>query len=186
MNDASSTRFLEGRRVYLRPLDERDADGPYVGWLNDAETCAGNSHHVFPYSRLSALDYIRSASRSEHDVVLAVVVSEGDRHIGNVALTRVHPLYRSAQFSILLGEREAWGNGYGAEAGRLLFRHGFLALNLFRIECGTFSTNTGMRKLALALGMKEEGVRRSAAWKDGAFVDIVQFGILRDEFRLSE
>lgn len=178
--------FLEGRRIYLRPLEERDADGPYAGWLNDAQTCAGNSHHVFPYSRLRALEYIRSAARSEHDVVLAVMVRQGERHVGNIALNRIHALYRSAQFAILLGERDAWGNGYGLEAGRLLLRHGFTALNLQRIECGTFAGNTGMRKLALALGMKEEGVRRSAAWKDGAFVDVVEFGILKAEFRDTE
>lgn len=183
MNDKhGTTRFLDGPRIYLRPLEENDADGPYLGWLNDEVVCAGNSHHAFPYPRRKALDYIQSSAMSDRDVVLAIVLKENDRHIGNIALSSIHPLYRTAQFSILLGDRHEWGKGYGLEAGRLMFHHGFLGLNLARIECGTFATNTGMRKLALALGMKEEGMRRRAAWKNGEYLDVVEFGILREEF----
>jgi [ribosomal protein S5]-alanine N-acetyltransferase len=184
MNAASSPlgRFLEGDELYLRALEERDVDGPYPAWLNDAEACAGNSHHTFPYTRARALDYVRATRGSDTELVLAVVLKDGNRHIGNIALSAIHLVYRSAQFSILLGDKSAWGKGYGAAAARLLLAHGFNALNLARIECGTFADNTGMRKLALALGMKEEGVRRKAAWKGGAFVDIIEFGILREEF----
>jgi RimJ/RimL family protein N-acetyltransferase len=39
-----------------------------------------------------------------------------------------------------------------------------------------------MRRIALDLGMREEGRRREAAFKDGRFVDCVEFGVLRAEF----
>ena len=39
-----------------------------------------------------------------------------------------------------------------------------------------------MRKLAAYLGMKEEGQRRQARYKLGRYVDVVEFGLLRDEF----
>ena len=64
----------------------------------------------------------------------------------------------------------------------MLVRHGFTAMNLHRIECGTFAGNLAMQRLALALGMTQEGVRRGAAYKNGEYVDIVEFGVLRDEF----
>lgn len=180
--ERNAASFLDGERIYLRCLDERDAEGPYPGWLNDEAACAGNAHHVVPYSRHKALEYIRLAVQSQHDVILAIVLKTADRHIGNVALTRIQPLYRCAQFSIFLGDRSEWGKGYGLEAGRLLLRHGFVSMNLARIECGTFATNTAMCKLALALGMKQEGTRRRAAWKNGAYVDVLEFGVLREEF----
>jgi RimJ/RimL family protein N-acetyltransferase len=183
MSQSSRTpAFLTGPNLYLRPLEERDVDGPYLGWLNDAVACAGNSHHVFPYDRRQALEYVKLAASTKRDLILAMVLRATNEHIGNVALSAIHPLYRSAQFSILIGDRAQWGKGYGLEAGRLLLGHGFKALNLERIECGTFSTNVSMCKLAAALGMRQEGVRRRAAWKAGEYVDIVEFGILRAEF----
>jgi RimJ/RimL family protein N-acetyltransferase len=169
--------------LYLRALSAADVDGPYLGWLNDAEVCRGNSHHVYPYSRLNALQYVEQiGGAAASQIVLAIVLNARDRHIGNIALSRIHPVYRSAEFSILLGDRDEWGKGYALEASRLIVRHGFRALNLRRIECGTFASNVAMRKLAAALGMREEGCRRQAAFKDGRYEDVVEFGILDSEF----
>jgi len=179
----SGPPFLEGPRLCLRALNEHDVDGPYLQWLNDERVCRGNSHHRFPYTREQAIEYVRRASDAGSDLVLAMVLREGDKHIGNIALAGLHPIYRSADFTILLGDAAEWGKGYGREAGELLLRHGFGALNLARVSCGTFATNAGMIGLARSLGMRQEGVRRQAAFKDGAYVDVIEFGILRDEFK---
>ncbi|MBM4229579.1 MAG: GNAT family N-acetyltransferase [Gammaproteobacteria bacterium] len=41
-----------------------------------------------------------------------------------------------------------------------------------------------MQKLARALGMQEEGRRRSALFLEGAWVDVLEYGVLRDEFEM--
>jgi len=64
----------------------------------------------------------------------------------------------------------------------LICDHGFLALNLNRIACGTFEDNVGMCKLAESLGMAEEGRRRQAVYKLGRFVDVIEYGVLRNEY----
>jgi hypothetical protein len=51
----SETPFLSGKMVCLRPFESDDSKGPYPNWLNDAEVCAGNSHHVYPYTVDDAL-----------------------------------------------------------------------------------------------------------------------------------
>ena len=174
--------FLRGERIDLRPLVEADADGPYVSWFNDAETCRGNSHHVRPYSAADARAYIARVAAAPDQLVLAIERREDGRHIGNIALQAINPVYRTAELSIMVGERDAWGQGYASEAARLLCDHGFRALNLNRIGCGTFAANAGMRRVAERLGMREEGVRRQAAFKDGAYVDVVEYGVLRAEY----
>lgn len=174
--------FLRGERIDLRPLVEADADGPYVAWFNDAETCRGNSHHVRPYSAADARAYIARVASAPDQLVLAIERRDDGRHIGNIALQAINPVYRTAELSIMVGERDAWGQGYASEAARLLCDHGFGALNLNRIACGTFAANTGMRRVAARLGMREEGVRRQAAFKDGAYVDVVEYGVLRAEY----
>jgi [ribosomal protein S5]-alanine N-acetyltransferase len=177
-NDA----FLVGERVYLRALRDEDADGPYAGWFNDEETCRGNSHHQFPYTKHAALDYIRAVRSRRDCLVLAIALRSDDRHVGNISLQAIDGTYRSAELAFVIGEPDARGKGYGREAGRLVVGHGFRALNLHRIYCGTFETNEAMRRLAKDLGMREEGRRRDAAFKDGRFVDLIEFGVLESEF----
>ena len=170
--------FLETERLILRPLVEADADGSYPGWFNDEATCAGNSHHVYPYTESQALDYIRSLSGDRSCVVLAMETKADKVHVGNVSLQQIHPVHRSAELAIIMGEPSARGKGLGEEACRALISHGFKALNLRRIQCGTLATNHGMVALALKLGFVQEGVRTQAAFKSGAYVDVVEFGLL--------
>ncbi len=174
--------FLYGKRVYLRPLLESDADGKYIHWLNSKEVCAGNSHHIYPYTKEMALEYIRRSQADREALILAVIVRKDHIHIGNIALQNINLLHRSAEFAILIGEKSYWGKGHALEASKLIMEHGFKALNLNRIYCGTYESNTGMRKLAEALGMRREGLRRKAAFKEGNFIDIIEFGLLESEF----
>lgn len=174
--------FLTGKHVYLRPLTLKDLDGNYISWLNDADVCKHNSHHIFPYTRESAQDYIQRAYTSRDKLILAVSLIDNDMHVGNISLLHIDYMSQNAEFAILLGEKEQWGKGLAKEAAFLLLQHGFDAMNLHRIYCGTFHENTGMQKLALYLGMEKEGVRRNAFFKNGKFVDIVEFGVLKHEF----
>ena len=96
-----------------------------------------------------------------------------------MSLQRIDWINRNAEFAIILGEREFWRKGIGVEAGGLIIRHGFNELGLIRIYCGTSERNAGMKKLALKLGMKEEGRRKKAIYKEGNYLDILEYGILK-------
>lgn len=182
MHMSTPPPFLEGEKVILRPLTMEDAEGPYAEWFNDAEVCRGNSHHVFPYTKEKAQEYIRHATNSTTDLILAIQDKKTGKHVGNIALQNIHPLYRKAEFAIILGDKEFWGKGYGREAATLMIEHGFKSLNLQRIECGTIDGNDSMKKLAGLLGMKEEGKRRNAVFKDGEYKDVIEYGLLKTEF----
>ena len=174
--------FIVGEKIYLRELRQSDLDGDYISWLNDAEINFGNSHHVFPYSYNLAKEYIENANISNNKLILAIVLKENDIHIGNIALQNINFLHQNAEFAILLGEKKFWGKGYSKQASLLIIDHGFKSLNLNRIYCGTFINNIGMMNLANSLGMKKEGIRRKAIYKENKFIDIVEFGILKNEF----
>ena len=176
------TSFLDTERLSLRPLVEEDADGPYPDWFNDAETCAGNSHHVYPFSRSQAIDYIKSTRSDKSCVVLAVTLKSDKRHVGNVSLQHIHPLNRSAELAIIVGDKSCRGQGIGEEACRAIVAHGITALNLQRIACGTLATNHGMIAVARKLGFEQEGVLRQAAFKDGRYIDVLLYGLLAADF----
>lgn len=174
--------FLEGKNIYLRNLEEKDLAGNYFQWLNDPKVCQYNSHAIFPNTEKQMRDYLESAHASRSIVVFAIVYKKDNKHIGNISLQGINWVFRSAEFAIILGESDYWGKGLGFEAVELVVKYGFERLNLNRIYCGTSSANLAMQKIAERLGMTKEGVRRSALYKWAHYLDVYEYGILRDEF----
>lgn len=165
---------------HVRGLRESDVDGPYPSWFGDQEVCRFNSHGKFVRSADYFRDYVRSLDAGTA-IVWAVCHAEHG-HIGNVSLQALSFVDRNAEFAVIMGDRRHWGRGVATLAARRLLQHGFDKLNLHRIYCGTAASNLAMRKLALALGMREEGTRRSHLYLEGEWVDVVEFGVLRSEF----
>ena len=178
----SSQPFLEGKEVYLRPLSISDVNENYISWLNDGEVCKYNSHHVFPYDKYQAEEYVKKISLAKEMLILAIIRKNEEKHIGNVALQKIDLLNSNAEFAILLGDKNYWGRGIAKEASLLVMNHGFLELNLHRIYCGTAAENIAMRKLAAFLGMSEEGRKKEAQFKNGKYNDIIEYGVLKDDF----
>lgn len=173
--------FLEGEKIFLRPLLLSDISKKYLSWLNDPQTNLYNSHSIFPYTIEQLKDYIKGID-NKSKMVLAICDQKSGKHIGNISLQNIDWVARSAEFAILIGEKEFWGKGIGEETGKLMVQYGFNRLNLNRIHCGTSSENVGMQKLALNLGMKPEGVRIQAMYKNGKYADILEYGILKPNY----
>lgn len=171
--------FIAGKKVILRTLCLKDAQGPYLAWFNDEEVCRYNRHHAFAYYQHQAENYIRKSADSRNELVLAIVAKNGKNHIGNIALQKIDFLSRNAEFSIIIGDKNYWGKGYAREAAQLLIGHGFSQLNLHRIYCATTADNLAMQKLAFSVGMKKEGCRRQAALKSGRYIDVLEYGLLK-------
>lgn len=173
--------FLIGNTIYLRELEESDLNKNYQQWFNDAEVCQHNSHHRFPNYRQNMEEYYKNVIKSKNNLILAIVDKETDQHIGNISLQDIDSINRSAEFAIIIGNKDFWGKRIGKEAGKLIVNHGFKSLNLHRIYCGTSVENTGMCKLAAALNFKEEGTNRQALFKNGKYIDIIHYGLLKNE-----
>ena len=174
--------FLDGDRILLRPLTKNDLTPVYLQWLNDEEVTRFNSHATFPNTQEKMEAYYNSLQDNNRNVVLGIIDKTTNRHIGNVALQQINWVSKNAEFAILLGDKEFWGKGMGEEAAVLIVTYGFERLNLHRIYCGTIQGNEGMKKLAKKLFMTEEGRRREAIFKNGKYLDIIEYGVLKEEF----
>ena len=166
----------------MRALVESDVDGGYSAWLNDPEVNRFNSHGRFPKSQEELLNYVKSVRKNNTIVVLAVIDKTNNEHIGNISLQSISWIDRSADLAFLLGNTSYAGKGYMYDAGTLIIQHAFKILNFRRITCGTSSENIGMLKLAEKLGFKKEGIRREALYKHGTFYDIIEFGLMANEW----
>jgi ribosomal-protein-alanine N-acetyltransferase len=165
-------------QYYVRGLCEADVEGPYPSWFEDQEVCAFNSHGKFTRTKEYFRQFLRDLD-GQSMIVWAICHAE-DGHIGNVALQNISLINRNAEFAIILGDRSHWGKGVGGAASKTIIEHGFKKLNLHRIYCGTAANNEGMKKLALNLGMKVEGIRKEHVFLNGAWVDVIDYGIVKN------
>src|SRR3989338_186816 len=178
--------FLTGDSIYLRTIEESDLNSNYRDWFNDEDICRYNSHHRFPNYDEDMHEYYERVIRSNNNLVLAICDKKTNAHIGNIALENIDTINRSAELAIIIGDKKHWGKGIGKEASGLLVTHGFRELNLHRIYCGTLEDNVGMQNVARALGFREEGRSRDSLYKDGAFRNSINYGLLQDEFKIQE
>jgi RimJ/RimL family protein N-acetyltransferase len=169
-----------GKEYYVRPLAESDLVGPYPGWFEDQEVCRYNSHGKFFKSTSYFRDYLSDLNRE--DRVVWAICHTVDGHIGDISLQAISFIDRTAEFAIILGDKRHWGKGVALPAAKKLLQHGFDKLNLERVYCGTAATNEGMKRLAIGMGMVLEGKRRGHLFLDGHRVDMLEYGVLRDEF----
>jgi len=168
--------FLIGERVYLRPLDEADLDR-CLGWINDPEVISTLGRR-FPMSATLEREWLTGQYKSEKALSLAIVVKDGDRHIGNCGFNDIDYANRKAVFGILIGEKDQWGKGYGPEAARLIVDYGFNQLNLHRISLTVYSNNPRAIRAYEKVGFVHEGTLRESYFRDGRYYDTLVMAIV--------
>jgi RimJ/RimL family protein N-acetyltransferase len=119
----------------------------------------------------------------EARVWFAIVLKKGDRVIGEAGLLRMFRPWRSTDMTIIIGEKDEWGKGYGTEAGHLLLHYAFGQLGFHRISVGVVGFNKRALRFWESLGFKKEGVERDDYYYDNEYSDGIMMSILENEFR---
>jgi RimJ/RimL family protein N-acetyltransferase len=112
----------------------------------------------------------------------SVVELDGGTLIGSAALWDIDYHNRSAHLGLAL-RPAARGKGYGTDVVAVLCHYGFVVRGLHRLQIETLADNAAMLRCAERNGFVGEGVRRSAAWVMGEFLDEALFGLLAREWR---
>jgi RimJ/RimL family protein N-acetyltransferase len=169
--------------IRLRELERADL-ATLNRWRNDPELLdlLGNNF-LFIAGAVDEKWYESYLASREHNVRLAIVLEKGGQYVGNVNLTGIHPVNRSAEFSILIGDKALWGKGVGQEATRLMLAHAFGDRNLHRVHLSVLATNARALRLYEGVGFRTEGTLRQAVFKTGAYHDLVMMSVLRHEHR---
>lgn len=176
--------FLVGERVTLRPVEP--ADLPLLRrWANDPVIRALTGE-VRPTSERDAEEWLERVRTDPNRVWFMVVLKEEGRAIGEAGLLRMFHAWRTTDLSIILGEREAWGQGYGTEAIRLLLDYAFGALNFHRVAIGVVGFNERALRFYEKIGFRREGVQRDGYYHNHRYHDFVMMSLLEDEFRQAQ
>ncbi len=171
---------VPGERIFLSQVRREDLP-LHACWFSDLELTA--------YLDLVGMSFMPEHEQEWYDNIVkdrinktfAIVVREGRRLIGSVSLHHVDHRHGRAELGIAIGDKSAWGQGYGSEATRLMADYGFTFLGLHTICLWHISLNERGHRAYLRAGFKVAGRLREAAILDGQRYDRILMDITRED-----
>lgn len=173
--------FLTGEKIDLAALRRVDLDA-LARWWDDADVTLFLEMGGRPTREKDIEAFWRMASESEDNVAFAIR-TKGGSVVGTCGLYGISWICRRAQFNILIGEKHAWGKGYGTEAAKLILHYAFDKLNLESVQLGVNVDNQRAIASYKRAGFVAEGVRRRFIYRNGQYYDMAVFSVLRDEYK---
>jgi len=174
---------LQTERLLLRPFAL--ADAPAVQRLAGERAIADTTLNIpHPYEDGMAEEWIGTHQAKFNAGELAnfaVVLRATGELIGAIGLV-VSRRFDRAELGYWIG-RPYWQQGYCTEAARAVLAYGFTALQLNRIHATHLRRNPASGRVMEKIGMTKEGLLRQHAKKWDRYEDLVQYGILREEWQ---
>lgn len=171
-----------GDKIALGPL-RRDLVPLYQRWINDFEVTRGLSMAFRPLTLEAEEAWYERVSEGQGDPAFTIYERATLRPIGNTGLHGVDHANRTAEFGIVIGEKDCWGKGYGTEAARLVLDYGFNGLGLHSIMLRVFSFNERAVRAYTRAGFRPAGRLREAVRRGGQAYDVIYMDCLATEFQ---
>lgn len=183
-NDAENIIRLHGLTIDLcAKRTDDEAIQTYARWMNDEDFI----HYLSRNTKTATVrDEREWAERKneENEHVFNIVTKEGHL-IGNCDICTYHNGV-CGSLGICIGEKGAWGKGYGTEAIKMLIKYGFEELRVENISLWVVATNARALSCYLKAGMKKCGTLHKSLFIGGEYVDMHQLEILREDCYGSE
>ena len=151
-------------------------------WYSDPEVARLTRYQQGPLSTEEIQQFFYGRIMSSDFLAMAIYVRESDRLIGTCAFSQLDGDNGSTLFHITIGERDAWGHGYGSETTQLMVAHAFTRLALHRVALSVFEFNERAIRTYEKCGFTVEGRARGAIFRDGRFWDEIHMSILASEW----
>ncbi len=166
---------------HLRELERKDL--PAINaWRNDPELIAllgAPFRYINPEVDVKWYEsYMGSRAGA---VRCAITEGDCDDILGLISLTSVDHLNQSAELHIMIGDAQNQGRGIGTFAVKTMLNHAFSNMNLQRVELTVLADNERAIHLYEKCGFRYEGRKRRARYKNGGFVDMLLYAVLRGE-----
>jgi ribosomal-protein-alanine N-acetyltransferase len=166
---------LASERVLVRPFTASDISDAYLGWLRDPEVVRFSSQRFRVHTRETCQAYLASFEHSTNHF-LAICDRQSGSMLGTLTVYRSIP-HGTADIGIMVGQRQVWGQGFGAEAFCLVLSALKDSGVIRKVTAGTLAANRGMVRILEKAGMRHEATRHAQELLDGAPVDVVYHAI---------
>ncbi|QIZ78289.1 GNAT family N-acetyltransferase [Ferrimonas lipolytica] len=174
--------MIEATQCRLRPLETTDVE-VFYHWLQDRDvTRYSVTQFTKPQSKGALIQWLASINEQRNAVSLGIECKHSNRLIGYAGLVGISDINHSAEYFILIGDKQYWGRGIATEVTRMVTQYGFSSLNLHRVELTAFTTNPAAQRAYEKAGFQHEGVLRQSGYRDGAYHDKVMMAALANEW----
>ncbi len=172
---------VPGERIFLSVLQRSDLP-LFARWFSDLELTLYLGQSGTVYTPEQEEEWYERVVRDRDSKTFVIIVRDGRRVIGNVSLTNIDQRRQRAALGIAIGDKGAWGRGYGSEAVRLMCAYGFAFLNLYSVYLRVLGCNRRAYQAYLKAGFREAGRLRGGIRFDDQRYDDILMEITRDEF----
>jgi RimJ/RimL family protein N-acetyltransferase len=173
---------LEGERTVLRRHTGANLEA-FRRWYSDPQVVRLTRYQEGPMRADEIERFFNARVVGADSLAFAIHVRATDRLIGTCAFSQLDADNGSAMYHITVGEKDAWGLGYGTEATELMLEHAFERLGLHRVALSVFAFNERAIRSYRKVGFVVEGRSRDAIWRDGRYWDELQMSVLEDDWR---
>jgi len=180
--DAWRPEAIPGRLVVLRRHRPENLRA-FLRWYSDGELARLTRYAARPLSPPEIQRFFYNRVMGPDFLAMAIHLARDDRLVGTCAFSQLDGDNGSALYHITVGERDAWGKGYGTEATDLMLAHAFGPLGLHRVALTVFEFNVRAIRSYEKSGFAVEGRARDAILRDGRFWDEVHMSILAPEWQ---
>ena len=171
----SPSHEIIGPRLRLRDIRLEDAHETYAGWMNDPEVVRYTESRSVHHSPETLHDFIKHVTESQRDLLLAIVLKDEDRHIGNIKLGDIDIRRGIGVIGIIIGDKNCWGRGYASESIGLLANYAFETIGLHKLTAGIYAANEASIRAFNRAGFRKEGVLKDRCVHDGKRTDVLRF-----------
>ena len=119
-------------------------------------------------------------SHRNNQVRCAIVDDKDDKILGIVSLVSIDHMNQSGELHIMIGNNENQNKGLGTFAVKEMINHAFNNLNLHRIELTVLDSNKRAQHLYEKVGFVREGTKKQAKYKNGEFVDMHIYALIKE------
>lgn len=176
---------LESERLIIRKLEEDDSEAIYSYCKNP-----NVARHVtwMPHQSLrdsmKLVNFAKLSYEKGSPECLGIVLKNDPEKkvIGTVGLVIVSAKNRTFELAYALDEAH-WGKGILVEASKVLIDYAFKHYALDRLQCRCRLENSQSARVMEKLGMKYEGIMRSAMYNKNVSSDLKMYSILKSEWK---
>lgn len=137
---------IAGSKVKLREKKLADARDDYK-WQSDTELARLDAAPTLISSfAIYLLDYATEIHRPKFNKYPLAVETLDGRHIGNCTFYDIDEKKGEAQLGIMIGDRDYWDRGYGADTVSTMVDHVFRTTGLHRLYLKTLDWNQRAQK----------------------------------------
>lgn len=167
--------MLQGSSVTLGTPRPEDSEILF-GWINDPEIVRFNASYR-PIGHAAHEAWFDGLNKGSSRIFFAIRSPE--HLVGSLQLIDIHPVHRTAELIIRIGQETDRGKGYGSDALKVAIAFAWNDLNLQRVWLRVFADNKRAQRAYEKAGFAVEGTMKRAAFVNGAFVDEIIMAVLR-------